>query len=57
VHPDRTSVNVLELIILENAIRMGQTSWYSKWKTKRTLIILLLSGEAEEMKLEIGFRE
>jgi len=56
VHPDRTSVNVLELIILENAIRMGQTSWYSKWKTKRTLIILLLSGEAEEMKLEIGFK-
>ena len=55
-HPDRTEVNVLELIILENAIRSGQTSWYSKWKTKDTLIILLLRGEAEEMKFEIGFK-
>jgi len=55
-HPDRTSVNVLELIILENAIRRGQTSWHSKWKTKHTLIILLLRGESEEMKFEIGFK-
>ena len=55
-HPDRTGVNVLELIILEDAIRRGQTSWHSKWKTKHTLIILLLRGESEEMKFEIGFK-
>jgi len=35
---------------------VGQTSWYSKWETKQTLIILLLRGETEEMKFEIGFK-
>ena len=56
-HPDRTEVNVLGLIILENAVRSGQTSWHSKWRTKDTLIILLLRGEEGEMKFEIGFKE
>ena len=54
--PDRNEADVLGLIIEENAIRSGQTSWYSQWKTKDTLIILLLRGEAEEMKFEIGFK-
>jgi hypothetical protein len=55
-HPDRTDVNELELEIMANAIRRGQTSWYSEWKTKDTLIILLLRGEGGEMKFEIGFK-
>jgi len=54
--PDKAGPDVLELIIQENAIRVGQTSWYSKWETKQTLIILLLRGETEEMKFEIGFK-
>jgi len=54
--PDRIDTNVLGLIIEENAIRRGQASWYSQWKTKDTLIILLLRGESEEMKFEIGFK-
>jgi hypothetical protein len=54
--PDRTDQNILGLIIEENAIRRGQTSWFSEWNTKDTLIILLLRAEAEEMRFEIGFR-
>ena len=54
--PDRNEADVLGLIIEENAIRSGQTSWHSKWKTKHTLIILLLRGESEEMKFEMGFK-
>ncbi len=54
-HPDRTDVNELEFEIMANAIRSGQSSWYSEWKTKDTLIILLLRGEGGEIKLEIGF--
>jgi hypothetical protein len=55
-HPDRTDVNVSELIMLEDAIRRGQTSWYSEWKTKDTLIILVLRGEGGEIKFEVGFK-
>ena len=54
--PGRNEADVLGLIIEENAIRSGQTSWYSQWKSKDTLIILLLKGETEEMTFEIGFK-
>jgi hypothetical protein len=46
----------LDLEIIANAIHSGQISWYSEWRTKDTLINLLLRGEEGEMKFETGFQ-
>lgn len=44
-----------QVSMIEDAIRAKKTFWYSQWKTKDTLIILLLRGDKGEMLMEIGY--